>query len=65
LQDLLEQDVQLEEDAFRRLEPPPMPKDDRSFWASGAPQPGHMTSFSLPRETRHSNRRPHFLQVNS
>jgi hypothetical protein len=31
LQDLLEQDVQLDDEAFRRLEPPPMPKDDRSF----------------------------------
>jgi hypothetical protein len=65
LQDLLEQDVQFEDEAFRRLEPPPMPKEDGSFWASEAPRSGQAASFPLPIETRHSKRRPHFLQINS
>jgi hypothetical protein len=65
LQDLVEQEVQLDEEDLRRLEPPPIPKEDRSFWAPDTPQLGQAASFSLPMGTRHSNRRPHFLQMNS
>jgi hypothetical protein len=65
LQDLLVQDTQPDEEAFSRLEPPPMPNEDRSFSASEEPQPGHAASFSLPMATRRSNRQPHFLQINS
>jgi hypothetical protein len=65
LQDLVEQDVQLDDDVFRRFEPPPMPKEDKSFRAPEAPQSGQAASLSLPMRTRHSKRRPHFLQMNS
>ncbi len=62
LHDLVEQLVQLEEEALTRLEPPPMPKQEIIFWTSPEPHLSHTTSFSLPAATRHSNRRPHFLQ---
>jgi hypothetical protein len=65
LQDLVEQEVQLDEEDLMRLEPPPIPKEERIFWAPDAPQSGQAASFSLPIGTRHSNRRPHFLQMNS
>lgn len=65
LQDFVEHEVQLDEEAFKRLEPPPMPKEDRVLRASEAPQAGQAASFSLPMGTRHSKRRPHFLQMNS
>jgi hypothetical protein len=61
LHDLVEQLVQPEEEAFIRLEPPPMPKDEINFCGSGAPQSGQTTSLSRPPWTRHSKRRPHFL----
>lgn len=62
LHDLVEQLVQLEDEALIRLEPPPMPKQDIIFCGSGAPHSGQTTFLSLPAATRHSNRRPHFLQ---
>jgi hypothetical protein len=62
---LVEQDVQLEEDDLMRLEPPPIPNEERIFWAPDAPQSGQAASLSLPMATRLSNRRPHFLQINS
>jgi hypothetical protein len=65
LQDLVEQVVQPEEDSFKRLAPPPMPNDESTFRASGAPQSGQASAFSRPMGTRHSKRRPHFLQTNS
>jgi hypothetical protein len=65
LQDLVEQEVQLEAEVLMRLEPPPMPNEERIFWAPDAPQSGQAASFSLPMATRLSNRRPHFLQINS
>ena len=62
LQDLVEQLVQLEEEALIRLEPPPMPKQDIIFWTSADPHSSQTTSLSLPGETRRSNLFPHFLQ---
>ena len=62
LQDLVEQLVQLDEEALIRLEPPPMPKAEISFRGSPAPQSGQATSLSRPPWTRHSKCRPHFLQ---
>ena len=60
LQVLVEQLVQLEEEALRRLEPPPMPKQEIIFWTSADPHASHTTSFSFPAVTRHSNLLPHF-----
>ena len=66
LQDFEEQLVQLDdEEALSRLEPPPMPKQEITFWTSGAPHSAQTTSFSLPTATRLSNLLPHFLQTNS
>jgi len=65
LQDLVEQVVQPDEDSFNRLAPPPMPNDESIFRASGEPQSGQAASFCRPMGTRHSKRRPHFLQANS
>jgi hypothetical protein len=65
LQDFVEQDVQLDDEAFKRLEPPPMPNEDRSFSAPAAPHPGQAAFLSMPMGTRHSKRRPHFLQRSS
>jgi hypothetical protein len=62
LQDLVEQLVQLDEEALIRLEPPPMPKQEIIFSRSADPQASQTTSFSLPGETRRSNLRPHVLQ---
>jgi hypothetical protein len=60
LQDLVEQLVQLDEEALSRLEPPPMPKQEIIFWTSAEPH-SQTTSFSLPALTRHSNLLPHCL----
>jgi hypothetical protein len=65
LQDLLEHVEHEVEAAFRRLLPPPMPKAEKSFWTSPAPQSGQPTPFSPPNRTSDSKRRPHFLQINS
>ncbi len=43
-----------------RLEPPPMPKHEISFWTSAEPHSAQTMSFSLPGVTRHSNLFPHF-----
>jgi hypothetical protein len=60
LQDLVEQLVQLEDEALMRLEPPPMPNPEISFLTSADPHSAQTTSFSLPAVTRHSNLFPHF-----
>lgn len=65
LQDLVEQLVQLEDEALSRLEPPPIPKHEIIFRTSPEPHPSQTTSFSFPAETRHSNLFPHFLHSNS
>jgi hypothetical protein len=66
LQEPDEQVEQLDdEEAFRRLEPPPMPNPEINFWTSGDPHAAQTTPFSFPTATRHSNLLPHFLQVNS
>jgi hypothetical protein len=62
LHDFVEQLAQLDEEALIRLEPPPMPKQEIIFWTSPEPHVSQTTSFSLPEETRHSNRFPHVLQ---
>ncbi len=64
-QDLVEQLVQLDEEALIRLEPPPMPKQETIFRTSAAPHSTQTTSFSLPAETRLSNLLPHALHSNS
>lgn len=61
LQDLVEQLVQLEDEALIRLEPPPIPKPEIIFWTSAEPHPAQTTSFSFPTVTRRSNLWPHFL----
>jgi len=65
LQLLVEQGVQPLEDVFSRLAPPPIPNDDRSFWASWPPHWGQAAFFSSPADISFSNRQPHFLHRNS
>jgi hypothetical protein len=71
LQDLLvHEEHELEpdpeaDDAVRRLLPPPIPNEEKSFWISAHPQSGQMTSFSPPIRTITSKWRQHFLQTNS
>ena len=65
LQEPVEQVVQLEDEALRRLEPPPMPKQETIFSTSADPHLAQTTSFSFPTVTRLSNLWPHFLQENS
>lgn len=65
LQDFVEQAAQLDEEDFKRLEPPPMPNEDKSFSAPATPHPGQAAVPSLPMGTRHSKRRPQFLQRSS
>jgi len=48
LHDLVEQLVQLDEEALIRLEPPPMPNDEINFCGPSAPQSGQTTSLSRP-----------------
>lgn len=48
LQDLVEQVVQELEEEVSRLLPPPMPKDEKSFWTPLLLQEGQETSFSPP-----------------
>jgi hypothetical protein len=63
-QDFEEQDVQLAA-VFKRLEPPPIPNDERSFRTSRPPQQGQTTSASRPSRTRVSNDRPQAWHANS
>jgi hypothetical protein len=65
LHDLVEQLAQLDEEAFRRLDPPPMPKQEIIFRTSAEPHLSQTTSLSLPPETRRSNLFPHCLQAYS
>jgi hypothetical protein len=65
LQDLVEQLVQLDDEALIRLEPPPMPKPEMSFLTSADPHLSQTTSLSLPALTRHSNLCPHFWHLYS
>jgi hypothetical protein len=65
LQEPVEQVVQLEDEALRRLDPPPMPKQEIFFSTSGDPHLAQTTSFSFPTVTRLSNLWPHFLHANS
>jgi len=62
---LAEQVEQLFEEVLRRLLPPPIPKEEKSFWMSLLPQAAQETPFSFPIETRVSKCFPHFLQINS
>jgi hypothetical protein len=65
LQVFVEQVVQVSEEVFSRLLPPPIPKEDKSFWISLLLQDVQKTSFSFPTETRDSKCVPHFLHKNS
>lgn len=65
LQEFVEQVVQLEEEVFIRLLPPPIPKEDMSFWMSLLPHSEQVTVFSAPIDTRVSKCFPHFLHKNS
>jgi len=65
LQEGLEQEAQPLEELFKRLDPPPMPKAERSLRTSRAPQKAQTTSFSPPRRTRASKRFPQPGQQNS
>ena len=62
---MVEQLVQLDEEALMRLEPPPIPKQEILFSTSADPQPSQTMSFSFPAETRRSNLFPHVLQLYS
>jgi hypothetical protein len=55
LQEPVEQVVQLEDEALRRLEPPPMPKQEIFFSTSADPHSAQTTSLSFPTVTRLSN----------
>jgi hypothetical protein len=48
LQDLLEQVEQLEDEALRRLEPPPIPKQEIIFWTSAEPHLSQTTPLAFP-----------------
>lgn len=65
LQDLLEQWEQPEEEALSRLDPPPMPNPDQSFFRSGDPQAGQQVSVSRPGRTRASKVSPQARQAYS
>ena len=54
LQVFVEQVVQASEDVLSRLLPPPIPKEEKSFWISLFPQDAQETSFSFPMDTRDS-----------
>jgi len=54
LQVFVEQVVQVSEEVLSRLLPPPIPKEEKSFWISLLPQDAQETSFSFPTETRAS-----------
>lgn len=51
LQEVAEQEVQLADEDLIRLLPPPIPKEEMSFWISGLPQLAQETLFSPPMET--------------
>jgi hypothetical protein len=65
LQEVAEQVAQLFEEELRRLLPPPIPKEEKSFCMSLLPQELQDTSFSFPIETTDSKWLLHFLQINS
>jgi hypothetical protein len=64
-QEVVEQVVQLDEEVLIRLLPPPMPKEEMSFWMSLLPHSEQATVFSAPIDTRVSKCFPHFLHKNS
>jgi len=53
------------DDAVKRLLPPPIPNEEKSFSISALPQSGQTTSFSAPIRTSASKWQQHFLQTNS
>jgi hypothetical protein len=61
----VEQVVQPEDEDFRRLPPPPMPKEESNFWTSAAPHFGQTASLSRPMPTRLSKTWPHLGHMNS
>jgi len=65
LQDFVEQVLQELEELAKRFDPPPMPKEDRSFWMSEPWQDGQATLFSPPSRTSASKRQRHWRQTNS
>jgi hypothetical protein len=65
LQDFVEQVLQELEEVARRFDPPPMPKEDKSFRMSEPRQDGQVTLFSPPRRTSASKRQPQRRQANS
>ena len=54
LQEVAEQVEQAAEELLSRLLPPPMPKEEKSFWMSLLPQAEQETVFSFPIATRAS-----------
>jgi hypothetical protein len=59
LQDLVEQALQELEELTRRFDPPPIPKEDRSFRISELRQDLQRTALSPSRRTSASKRQPH------
>jgi len=60
LHDFVEQDEQELEAVLRRLPPPPIPKEEKSFRTSPLRQEGQTTFFSPPTRTSDSKRWQHF-----
>jgi hypothetical protein len=65
LQEPDEQLLHPEDEALRRLPPPPMPNPEMSFSVSGEPHASQAISLSLPGLTRRSNLFPHFRHLYS
>jgi hypothetical protein len=63
--EVAEQESQLFDEDFTRLPPPPIPKEEMSFWISFVPHFTQVTFFSPPIEVRVSNEHPQALQENS
>jgi len=62
---MAEQELQLAEEDFTRLPPPPIPKEEMSLWISLLPHSTQTTFFSPPIELRVSKEDPHASQENS
>jgi hypothetical protein len=65
LHDVAEQDEQEFEAVFRRLLPPPIPKEENIFRTSEDPHFGQATPISPPKRTSVSKWQVHLLHINS
>lgn len=65
LQDLLEHDAHEPAEVFKRLPPPPIPNEEKSFCTPELRHSGQLTPPSAPRRTSSSKWQEHALQTNS